>query len=111
MSGPVTTVAGVTSPDAPGAAGPFAALADFAALPRVTGLALSPDARRLAVSVQTLDADGKKWVSALWEVDPDGQRPGSCLGRSTIAPARPPAGRGPTTSTSRPDAPGSRCRW
>src|SRR3712207_8080392 len=46
------------------------ALPIFAALPRVAGLALSPDGRRLAVSVQTLDPEGKKWVSALWEVDP-----------------------------------------
>ncbi|MGR7026536.1 S9 family peptidase [Geodermatophilus sp. URMC 62] len=74
---------------------PFARLADFAAVPRVAGLALSPDGRRLAVSVQTLDPEGKKWISALWEVDPEGQRPARRLTRSArgeSAPAFAPDG-------------------
>ena len=62
--------------DAPATpASPFADLAAFVALPRVAGLALSADGRRLAVAVQTLDAERKKWQSALWEVDPEGRRP------------------------------------
>jgi dipeptidyl aminopeptidase/acylaminoacyl peptidase len=64
------------------AGGPFADLAAFVALPRVGGLALSADGRRLAVTVQTLDAEGKKWQSALWEVDPEGTRPARRLTRS-----------------------------
>ncbi|GAB3325429.1 S9 family peptidase [Geodermatophilus aquaeductus] len=82
-----------TAPD-PDPAHPFARLADFVAIPRVSGLALAPDGR-LAVSVQTLDADRKKWVSALWDVDPEGQRPPRRLTRSApgeSAPAFAPDG-------------------
>ncbi|MGY1771111.1 prolyl oligopeptidase family serine peptidase [Blastococcus sp. SYSU D00813] len=74
--------------DAP-ATNPFERLADFVALPRVTGLALSPDARRLAVSVQTLDPERKKWVSALWEVDPEGRRAPRRLTRSAPGESAP----------------------
>ena len=42
-------------PAAVPASSPFADLAAFVALPRVGALALSPDGRRLAISVQTLD--------------------------------------------------------
>ena len=57
------------------AASPFHRLADFLALPRVAALALSADGTRLAISVPTLDAEKKKWQSALWEVDPAGSGP------------------------------------
>ena len=61
---------------------PFSALSDFVALPRVGALALSADGTRLAVSVQTLDPEKKKWQSALWEVDPAGERSARRLTRS-----------------------------
>ena len=67
--------------DAAPAPSPFHRLADFVALPRIGGLALSADGTRLAVSVQTLDAERKKWQSALWEVDP---------GRRAAGPAADP---------------------
>jgi dipeptidyl aminopeptidase/acylaminoacyl peptidase len=70
-------------------AGPFTRLSDYVAIPRVAGLALSPDGRRLAVAVQTLDAEGKKWQSALWEVDPDGGQPARRLTRSAPGEAAP----------------------
>jgi dipeptidyl aminopeptidase/acylaminoacyl peptidase len=70
-------------------AGPFARLADFVALPRVGALALSADGARLAISVQTLDAEKKKWQSALWEVDPDGVRPARRLTRSAPGESAP----------------------
>jgi dipeptidyl aminopeptidase/acylaminoacyl peptidase len=54
---------------------PFAESATFTALPRVSGLALSPDGRRLVASVEQADAKRAKFVSALWEIDPDGHRP------------------------------------
>ena len=56
-------------------ADPYADLADFTALPRVTGLALSRDGRRLVASVQEPDAKGARYVSALWEVPLDGGEP------------------------------------
>ncbi len=74
--------------DAPPAS-PFQRPADVAAIPRVSGLALSADGTRLAVSVQTLDTEGKKWQSALWEVDPAGQRPPRRLTRSALGESAP----------------------
>ncbi len=79
--------------DAPGSS--FERLADFVALPRVSGLALSADGTRLAVSVQTLDPQRTRWQSALWEVDPAGQRAPRRLTRSApgeSAPAFAPDG-------------------
>jgi dipeptidyl aminopeptidase/acylaminoacyl peptidase len=76
-------------------ADPFGRLADFVALPRLGSLALSADGRRLAVSVQTLDAEKKKWQSAVWEIDPEGTRPARRLTRSgpgESAPAWAPDG-------------------
>ncbi|MCW2580498.1 MAG: Dipeptidyl aminopeptidase/acylaminoacyl peptidase, partial [Blastococcus sp.] len=82
-------------PSSDGASGPFADLAQFVALPRIGALALSADGSRLAISVQTLDPEKKKWQSALWEVDPAGERPAHRLTRSSpgeSAPAWAPDG-------------------
>jgi dipeptidyl aminopeptidase/acylaminoacyl peptidase len=68
---------------------PFADLAAFVALPRISGLALSADGRRLAVAVQTLDREKTKWQSALWEVDPEGRRPARRLTRSAPGESSP----------------------
>jgi len=57
-------------------------LDDFLAMPRVTGLALSPDGTRLITSVATVAADGKRYVSALWELDPAGKAAPKRLTRS-----------------------------
>ena len=57
-------------------------LDDFLAMPRVTGLALSPDGTRLITSVATVAADGKRYVSALWELDPAGKAEPKRLTRS-----------------------------
>lgn len=54
----------------------------FLRLPRLSGLELSPDGTRLVTSVASLDADGTKWVSGLWEVDPTGERPARRLTQS-----------------------------
>jgi dipeptidyl aminopeptidase/acylaminoacyl peptidase len=51
-------------------------------LPRLSGLAVSPDGRRLVTSVAQLDSAGKKLVSALWEIDVTGSRPPRRLTRS-----------------------------
>ncbi|TAL19062.1 MAG: S9 family peptidase [Frankiales bacterium] len=55
----------------------------YLALPRITGLALSPAGDRLVTVVATLDKDATAYVSALWEVDPAGERPARRLTRST----------------------------
>jgi dipeptidyl aminopeptidase/acylaminoacyl peptidase len=84
---------------------PFHRLSDFVALPRLGGLALSPDGRRLVTSVATLDAAGTKWQPALWEIDPTGQRDARRLTRGAAGESAPlftPAGDLLFTS-SRPD--------
>ena len=61
---------------------PFADLEAFIALPRASGLALSPDGTRLVTTLSTLDPKSTGFVSALWEVDPTGTRPARRLTRS-----------------------------
>ncbi len=61
---------------------PFHDLDAYLALPRLAGLALSPDGDRLVTSVAGLDPQGVRYVSALWEVDPAGRRPARRLTRS-----------------------------
>jgi dipeptidyl aminopeptidase/acylaminoacyl peptidase len=62
---------------------PFHDLEEYVALPRVSGLTLSTDGRRLVTAVATLDAKRTAYVTALWEVDPSGERPARRLTRST----------------------------
>ena len=50
-------------------------LAAFTALPRTTGLALSPAGDRLVATVQQPDAKGARYVTALWTVPLDGGEP------------------------------------
>lgn len=61
---------------------PFHDLDAFTALPRVAGLTLSPDGARLVTTVATRDAKGTGYATALWEVDPAGERPAHRLTRS-----------------------------
>jgi dipeptidyl aminopeptidase/acylaminoacyl peptidase len=58
-----------------GPATPFHDLAEFAAIPRVTALRLSPDGGWLAAAVQTLSADRKKYLTSLWRIDTAGGPP------------------------------------
>lgn len=71
-----------TEPSATEPATPFHDLDRYVALPRATGLTLSPDGKRLVTSVATLDEKGVTYASALWEVDPTGARPARRLTRS-----------------------------
>src|ERR671936_830409 len=57
--------------DQPGSAPTFD-LDHYLRLPRVAGLALAPDGSRLVTSVATPSPDGKKYVTALWQLDPAG---------------------------------------
>ncbi len=61
---------------------PFHDLDAYLALPRGSGLVLSPDGTRLVTSVQTLNPKANGFVNALWEVDPTGERPAHRLTRS-----------------------------
>jgi dipeptidyl aminopeptidase/acylaminoacyl peptidase len=54
----------------------------FLALPRLSGLRLSPDGKRLTVAVAQPAPDGKKMRSSLWELDPTGDRRPRRLTRS-----------------------------
>jgi dipeptidyl aminopeptidase/acylaminoacyl peptidase len=54
----------------------------YLSLPRVAGLALSPDGGRLVTSVALPGPAGKKFASALWELDPAGRAAPRRLTRS-----------------------------
>lgn len=60
----------------------FEQLDSYLALPRVSGLAISPDGARLVTAVATLDPTSTRYVTALWEVDAGGERPARRLTRS-----------------------------
>jgi dipeptidyl aminopeptidase/acylaminoacyl peptidase len=53
---------------------PFHDLDAYVALPRLSGLTLSPDGKRLVTAVATPNPDHTGYAQALWEVDPTGAR-------------------------------------
>jgi dipeptidyl aminopeptidase/acylaminoacyl peptidase len=59
----------------PSSTSSFHDLSDYVAIPRVTALRRSPDGSWLAASVQTLSADGKKYVTSIWRIDAQGGAP------------------------------------
>ncbi len=59
----------------------------FLGLPRLSGLRLSPDGRRLVVAVGRPDPEAKKMRAALWQVDPSGAAPPRRLTRSAAGEA------------------------
>ncbi|MDQ2748807.1 MAG: prolyl oligopeptidase family serine peptidase [Actinomycetota bacterium] len=86
---------------------PFGDLAAYAALPRLTGLALSIDGTRLVASMQQPDEKGARYASSLWDLALDGGEP-SRLTRSEqgeSAPAFLPDG-GLLFISARPDPQG-----
>ncbi|MCW2724933.1 MAG: peptidase [Frankiales bacterium] len=68
---------------------PFSDLDAYLALPRTSGLAVSPDGTRLVTTLATLDEDAVRWVTSLWEVDPTGERQAVRLTRSRKGEASP----------------------
>ena len=54
---------------------PFHDLDDFFTLPRVSGLAVSPDGSRVVTTIAELSDKRTEFISAVWELDPAGQRP------------------------------------
>ena len=98
---------------------PFHDLDDYVAIPRMTGLRLSPDGSWLAATVQSLSPDKKKYVTSIWRIDTaGGRRPGS-PGRPTARAARgscptarccsSPSGPTPTRPTARRARRSRRC--
>lgn len=51
---------------------PFHDLADYVAIPRLTGLVLANDGSRLVATVQQPTPEGDRYQTSLWEVDPTG---------------------------------------
>ena len=72
----------MTSDPTPTPPTPFHDLDDYIAVPRMGGLTLSPDGRRLVVGVSTIKPDRTGSLTALWELDPQGGRPPRRLTRS-----------------------------
>ncbi|RNL63609.1 prolyl oligopeptidase family serine peptidase [Arthrobacter oryzae] len=61
---------------------PFHNLDHYLAIPRTSGLALSPDGGRLVTTVATLNPKGTEYVTALWELDPEGRNQARRITRS-----------------------------
>ncbi|MET4093713.1 prolyl oligopeptidase family serine peptidase [Arthrobacter sp. UYCu712] len=61
---------------------PFHDLDHYLAIPKVSGLALSPDGGRLVTTVATLNDAGTEYRTAVWEVDPEGRKPARRITRS-----------------------------
>ncbi|OBI74125.1 S9 family peptidase [Mycobacterium sp. E740] len=68
---------------------PFDELDEYLALPRVSGLALSPDGTRLVTTVAELNEKRTEYVNAVWEVDTAGVRPARRLTRGTKGESAP----------------------
>ena len=51
----------------------FHDLSDYVAIPRVTGLRLSPDGSWLAAAVQNAGGEPKKYLTSIWRIDPHAQ--------------------------------------
>jgi dipeptidyl aminopeptidase/acylaminoacyl peptidase len=54
---------------------PFEDLHSYIAIPRVSGLRLSPDGTWLAATVQQPDPDGKKYSTSIWRIPAGGGPP------------------------------------
>jgi dipeptidyl aminopeptidase/acylaminoacyl peptidase len=67
----------------------FDDLSDYVAIPRVTALRLSPDGSWLAAAVQTVGGKPGKYVTSIWRIPADGDRPPARLTRSAEGEAAP----------------------
>ena len=97
----------------------FHDLQRFVELPRLAGLALSPDGTRLVTTAAALNRDRTAWKPALWEIDPSGDAPARRLTRGVqgeSAPVFAPGGDLLFVSArpdpdAAPDAPESAALW
>jgi dipeptidyl aminopeptidase/acylaminoacyl peptidase len=67
----------------------FDNLDDYFALPRVSGLAVSPDGSRVVTTVAELNAKRTEYLSAIWELDPTGERSARRLTRGSTGESTP----------------------
>ncbi|KAA0094602.1 S9 family peptidase [Mycolicibacterium sp. P1-18] len=68
---------------------PFLDLDEFLALPRVAGLAVSPDGTRAVTTVGELNLKGTEYVTAIWELDVTGERAARRLTHGTKGESSP----------------------
>lgn len=68
---------------------PFSDLDEFLALPRVAGLAVSPDGSRAVVGVSELNPKRTEYVTAIWELDVAGEQPARRLTRGAKGESAP----------------------
>ncbi|PEG37451.1 S9 family peptidase [Mycolicibacterium agri] len=68
---------------------PFDDLDRYFALPRVSGLAVSPDGSRVVTTVSELNDKRTEYVTAVWELDPDGRRAARRLTRGAKGESSP----------------------
>jgi dipeptidyl aminopeptidase/acylaminoacyl peptidase len=71
------------------AATAFADLDDYLALPRVSGLAVSPDGSRVVTTVAELNDTRTEYVTAIWELDPAAALPARRLTRGAKGESAP----------------------
>jgi dipeptidyl aminopeptidase/acylaminoacyl peptidase len=67
----------------------FDDLDEYLALPRVSGLALSRDGSRLVTTIAELNEKRTEFVTAIWEIDPNGRRPARRLTRGAKGESSP----------------------
>jgi dipeptidyl aminopeptidase/acylaminoacyl peptidase len=67
----------------------FDNLDDYLALPRVSSLAVSADGSRVVITVAELNSKRTEYVSAIWEVDPAGEKPARRLTRGVNGESSP----------------------
>jgi Tol biopolymer transport system component len=68
---------------------PFDDLDAYLALPRASGLAVSPDGSRVVTSIAELNEKRAEFVAAIWELDPDGTKPARRLTRGAKGESSP----------------------
>jgi dipeptidyl aminopeptidase/acylaminoacyl peptidase len=68
---------------------PFHDIRDYLAIPRLTGIRLSPAGDGIVATVQALNAERTKYVTALWRLDPRGEAAPVRLTRSAPGEAGP----------------------
>ncbi|OBK77251.1 S9 family peptidase [Mycobacterium sp. 1274761.0] len=68
---------------------PFGDLDDYFALPRVAGLAVSPDGSRVVTTISELNEKRTEYITAIWELDPAGRAPARRLTRGAKGESSP----------------------